>query len=222
MNFENFQDNVPAEDKRDEEKIEKVDARTGGVGKWLKKTVALTGVAGIGFFGSMNDASATEGSASQGQIDTKPEQTDSKEKINLTETVYQSPDYNWNIEYLDKTEKNHGEGSLIRYVRVDNKTGESVTVGEYNNLFEASEGLKKIEGVPESVKKLVDHELSAVKTEQAFKKSGLVDTREFEGQSKRIHTEERPFKGYGIDVVTSVQVNEKGEQVGVQGFKDVK
>jgi hypothetical protein len=71
---------------------------------------------------------------------------------------------------------------------------------------------------PEYVKPLLPHELAAVKTEQEFQRSGLVAQKNSESSTNSVHAgktniEQRPFKGYGIDVKTQVEVDEKGNIV---------
>lgn len=220
MNFENPQ--IEENNVEEADKIEEKETKSGGFGKWIKKTSALVGVAGVSLFGNMQNANAQENHEIESnnagpKLENKEAEYSGMDSSNMFEVVYNDTDSVWGVEYVNKLNKAGNEILAQRYIKIDHIDGKKTVIGEYDNLFEASEGLSKINDVPDSIIKLLEHDLGAVKTEKDFQASGMVESNNV--SKGRVHNETKEFKGYGIDVKNNVQVDEDGRVVGINSFK---
>ena len=217
MNFENPLINTPPPESemQQEPKDENKQHKGNSIGRWVKKTAALAGAVGVGYFGSMGDATA-------GDTVRAGHGTGHKQKIRETQPVqktvessnfmmlYKDGTSTWGVEYVNKTVE--GRGILAqRFVQINDTTGEKKILGEYNNLLEASEALAKMPDVPEQVRESAKHDVDIVQTERNFQASGL--TEPSGDASGKTHIEERHFTGYGLNTTNKVEVDVNGKVV---------
>lgn len=132
------------------------------------------------------------------------------ESSNSLDVLHREKEFTWGIEYVPK--EKDGRGFLAqRYVKIENKTGKTTTLGEYDNIFQAAEGALKILDLPEVIRQHAQRDASIIQTEKDFQFSGLTEpTGNIEGET---HIEERNFEGYGIHAKTKVEVDEAGNVV---------
>lgn len=192
MSFESFSQPAPAEvpkEKDAENPAEKSQEKSSGstVGAWAKKTAALAGIAGIGYLGAMQESKADSTNELGPETST-----------NITQVLASTDTSSWSEELVPKTAPDGHKFLAEKYFKTDTLTGEVHVIGEYDNIIAASEALSKMPDVPESMKKLAEHDASAVKTERDFQASGLVAPKI--QASGEVHTETKTFDGYGIHV----------------------
>ena len=119
--------------------------------------------------------------------------------------------FKWGIQYVPKKTVEHGDILAMRYVKINEHTGVQETLGEFDNLIQAAEGISKIQDMPQNMKKLIQHNLGAINTERAFQASGMVEG--VKNPIGKTHIEDRTFKGYGIEAHNKVEVDEQGNVV---------
>ena len=218
MNFENPLINIPPPESeaQQEPKDENKQHKGNSIGRWMKKTAALAGAVGVGYFGSMGDATSAEAVSADHGTGPKFENSDGQsvrktiESSELFDVLYKDKASTWGVEYVKKVKE--GRSILAqRYVKIDNSTMETTVLGEYDNLIDASQGLSKMADVPEQVRKSAQHDLDIVQTERNFQASGLVEPKG--DASGKTHIEERSFTGYGLNTINKVEVDEKGNVV---------
>ncbi len=221
MSLENPLANTPPLEDASEQEVKaeaKIKSRNklGGLINKVKKTAALAGVVGVGYFGSMGSGEAADASLLENTPNTKHEEvTESSagktmEASELFEVLYKETKITWGVEYVKKSKE--GRNFLAqRYVKIDDATGVVTILGEFDNVIEASKGLAKVADVPEQIVKHAQHEAGAVEMERSFQASGF--TEPTGDASGKTHVEERHFKGNGIDATNTVEVDEKGKVV---------
>jgi len=211
---------APSSEQDEAEGERKAITAGGKAGRWLKKNVALAGAVGVGFFGNMQDNAVASPQKTEKDTGPKLEHLEDgarsfQEKTigstNMFEIVGMDSKATWGVEFVPKQDKD-GKGFFAeRYVKIDDASGATSVIGEYNDLFEAAEGISKIAGVPETVRKHAQLGASSVKTERDFQASGFTEpTGKVEGKT---HIENREFEGYGIKANNKVEVDEKGNTV---------
>jgi hypothetical protein len=221
MSFESIPSSQPEEEEIKIENGQKSE-KTKKPGRFSSKLTALVG--GIMAAASIASAGDANFEGRQDEIgnstfDNSTQQTEA-EKItdaedkhgNIYEMLFEDGNYIWGVEYVSKPNLDH---MMIRYTKTDKMGEKTTTVGEYETVFQAAQELEKMPDIPAKVKANAAHQASIVKTEQDFQKSGLVDTGPLSTENERdkLHTEERSFQGYGLDVKTTLEVDDKGKTV---------
>lgn len=157
--------------------------------RFIKKNLGLAATVGLGYLGGLQEGIGD---------DTNSFHASKSEYSNAEEYV---------IQKVGATE----DGKNNIYIIKDTKNGQEKRFFAESDKEAANVG-------PEYVKPLLPHEIAAVKNEQEFQRSGLVAL-EKSGSSTnsantiKTHTEDRHFKGYGVDVKTQVEVDENGNIV---------
>jgi hypothetical protein len=223
MSFENPFQNIPPEKTEREPEIEPIKIIKNGVanklGGWMRRSVALAGAIGIGYFGGMQEGVS-------GDIPQKVEDKGApkyhetvdvnKEGIKPSDSfdvLHKDATSTWGVEYVKKSD-NDGRNFLAeRYVKIDNATGKTTILGEYDNVLQSAEGISKLDGIPEQIKKYASRAASAVKTERAFQASGFTAPTGVEKVKGKVHLEKRNFEGYGVKAQNTVEVDEDGNVV---------
>jgi len=165
---------------------------------WLRKTVALSGIIGLGYLGGTQESRASD--ATDGSMS----------KTNIFEVVHEDAESTWGIEYVPK--RHDGRDIFAeRYVKIDTKTGATDVIGEYDTVTAAAEGISKMGNVPPEVKALAERDAGVVQTERDFQASGF--TEPVGHPTGHTRMELRTFDGYGVHAKNSVEVDEEGKPV---------
>jgi hypothetical protein len=128
------------------------------------------------------------------------------ESTDSFDVLHRDKQFTWGVEYVPKR-----EFIAQRYVKIDNSTGEITILGEFDNVFQAAEGIAKISDIPEKIKQRAERDAKAIQIERDFQASGLTKpTGKVEGKT---HIDERSFEGYGVKAKTVVEVDEAGNVV---------
>ena len=181
-------EDVPEQEEAKEQTKKESGSKIGKLISKVKKTAALAGAVGVGYFGSMGNSEAAD----------------------LFEVLYKDTKITWGVEYVKKS-KDGRNFLALRYVKIDDATGTVTIIGQYNNVIEASKGLAKVAGIPEQIVKHAQHDAAAVEMERSFQASGF--TEQTGDASGKTHVEERHFTGNGINATNTVEVDEKGKVV---------
>jgi hypothetical protein len=190
----------------------------------VRKTAALAGAVGVGYFGGMEGvAGDVHNHEKDGPKSTHREGGSSLgkriESSNTFDVLERDKQFTWGIEYVPKQEV--GGGFIAeRYVKINNKTGETTVLGEYNNVLEAGKSISAMPDVPEKVRSHAQYASNAIQTEKNFQASGLTEpTGNREGKT---YVAEKEFEGYGIKAKTTVEVDEAGKVVRLVGVDKAK
>ena len=211
-------ENAPKEPFQNEDTLVKKDEeeKTGKLSKFVKRHLGLTATVGLGYLGGMQENAASgqetmEKAPIVSEKSAESIQDDSSERDgNLFQILHKDQAFSWGVEYIPK--KHDGRNILAqRFVKIDAKTNKTTVLGEYDNLFQASEGLSKIKDLPESILRLARADLGKIETERNFQASGLVE--QSGDVAGKTHVEKRSFKGFGIETKNQVEVDEKGNVV---------
>jgi hypothetical protein len=227
MSIENPLTNVPlSEDVSEPEPNAETKIRPsnklGGLINKVKKTAALAGAVGVGYFGSLGNAEARDVSVPENSTGPKFEHvTDQSagkpiEAPGMFEVLFRENNTTWGVEYVSKSKD--GRNFLAqRYVKVDDLTGTVNIVGEYDNVIEASKGLAKTAGVPEQIIKHAQYDAGAIETERRFQASGFTESTGDAGG--KTHVEERRSEEYGVQATNTVEVDDNNKVVRIIGSK---
>jgi hypothetical protein len=216
MSIENPFGNLPPEGKVDEHKAgQDKKKHSSKIGNWARKTAALAGAVGVGYFGSMQEGVSSNQTKLEGDVGPKLEQKENKSGVRIETTdsfdvLHRDEEFTWGVEYVPRQNKDKGY-LAERYVKINNETGKSTVLGEYDNIFDAAKGISKMTGIPEEVRQHAERDASIARTEKNFQASGFTEpTVSPEGKT---HMEERTFEGYNIKAKNKVEVDEKGNVV---------
>lgn len=143
---------------------------------------------------------------------------------NSLDVIHRDKQFTWGIEYVPKEKE--GKGILAqRYVRINNETGGTETFGEFDNVFQAAEGVARISGLPEEIRERAQHDAGIIQNEAGLLEKGWLELpngkhgvdvpgSEKIVDGKKVHTEvRRTYDNEGFDVIAVWEIDKEGNEV---------